>query len=258
MKYLSEFRYTARVALRGNWLTAAIVAFMASLLGGTAVSGAGINLEIDNPETDIFTRVDPRVWSAIQAALPLLLVISVVGAIVSLIVGGAVRLGHACYNLNLTDGYDASVGDLFSEFDRFADGFVMNLLLTVYTFLWSLLFVIPGIMKAYSYAMTPYILFEHPEYNPNYAITLSKEMMMGHRFRLFCLQVSFVGWSLLAAIPAVVAVVAFFYGINFLLPLILVSAVLEMFVIAYRETAIAAFYREISDTEYLMANEYFA
>ena len=98
----------------------------------------------------------------------------------------------------------------------------------MYTFLWSLLFIIPGIIATYSYAMTGYILAEHPELTASEAIERSKEMMSGNRFRLFCLQLSFIGWAILCA---------FTFGIGYL------------WLGPYREAATAAFYREISGTE---------
>lgn len=171
--------------------------------------------------------------------------------IVSLIIGGAGKLGYARYNLNLVDAKDARFWDLFSQFHRLGDGFVMNLLVGLFTMLWSLLFVIPGIIKSYSYAMTPYILYEHPEYSPNQAITESRKMMKGNKFRLFCLQLSFIGWELLCAVPTLIlfVIVALMQAFVFLLPLILVAMVGSLFVSAYMEAAQAAFYREVSGTE---------
>lgn len=177
------------------------------------------------------------------------LVFAVIEMILALIVGGAGKLGYARFNLNLVDGRKAQFEDLFSQFDRLGDGFIMNLLIGIYTFLWTLLLIIPGIIKGFSYAMTPYILSEHPEYNPNYAITLSREMMDGNKFRLFCLNLSFIGWSLPCAVPTIIAAVALMNGNFLFLSLILVSIAGNLFLNAYMEAAQAAFYREVSGTE---------
>jgi uncharacterized membrane protein len=72
------------------------------------------------------------------------------------------------------------------------------LLMYIFTFLWSLLFIIPGIVKMFSYAMTPYILEEHPELSANEAIDHSRAMMKGHKFDLFWLYLSFIGWGILS------------------------------------------------------------
>lgn len=71
------------------------------------------------------------------------------------------------------------------------------LLMAIFTALWSLLFIIPGIVKAYAYSMTPYILEENPELSANEAIDRSRFMMRGHKFDLFWLQLSFIGWFFL-------------------------------------------------------------
>ena len=68
----------------------------------------------------------------------------------------------------------------------------------LYTFLWSLLFIIPGIVKSYSYAMTPYILLDRPELSATDAIKESEKMMNGHKMELFILDLSFIGWILLS------------------------------------------------------------
>ena len=70
-------------------------------------------------------------------------------------------------------------------------------LMGLFTFLWMLLFIVPGIIKAYAYAMTPYILVDNPELGPNEARLKSIEMMRGHKGKLFGLELSFIGWFLL-------------------------------------------------------------
>lgn len=70
----------------------------------------------------------------------------------------------------------------------------------IYLFLWSLLFVIPGIIKGYSYSQVYYIANENPGMSVDDIITESREMMDGHKWELFILQVSFIGWGILAAL----------------------------------------------------------
>ena len=258
MKYAADFRTIAREALRGKWIVSVLTAFVASLIGAQIASGGGSSSSnsSDNNSIDLSQYFSPEVLNFFRIVLAALLVYAVINIIISLIIGGAGKLGYARYNLNLIDGKEARFEDLFSQFHRLGDGFVMNLLLAIYTFLWTLLFVIPGIIKSFSYAMTPYILYEHPEYNPNYAITLSREMMDGNKFRLFCLNLSFIGWELLCAVPAIFALVGVLYGNFILLPLLIVSFIGSLFVDAYMEAAQAAFYREVSGTE-AEANTYY-
>ena len=70
----------------------------------------------------------------------------------------------------------------------------------LFLFLWSLLFFIPAIIKAYSYRMVPYILADHPEMSGTEVITLSRQMMNGSKWRAFVLDLSFIGWHILSAL----------------------------------------------------------
>lgn len=79
----------------------------------------------------------------------------------------------------------------------------------MYIFLWSMLFVIPGIIKGYEYRMIPYILAEHPDIDPAQAFAVSKQMMDGNKWNAFVLDLSFIGWWLLSAITC--NILAIFY-----------------------------------------------
>ena len=93
-----------------------------------------------------------------------------------------------------------------SRFDRifwaFRSGRYLNVVKIMFwkeikIFLWSLLFVIPGIIKAYEYSMVPYILSENPNISCDRAFKLSKQMTKGEKFNIFLLQLSFIGWMIL-------------------------------------------------------------
>jgi uncharacterized membrane protein len=249
MKYASDFRKTARDALRGKWGVAVLTGFVASLIGATIGTGGGGSS--NNSSNDALNDlIPPEVLERILPALLLVLAILVIWCIVILVIGGAGKLGYAEFNLNLIDGNQAELSDLFSQFNRLGDGFCMNFLVGLYTFLWSLLFVIPGIVKAYSYAMTPYILSENPEISADYAITKSKNMMMGNRWRLFCLEISFIGWQLLYILPVLVSMPLILIGTaGFVLWGLLSFSIVfvsNLFLVPYQEAARAAFYREVS------------
>ena len=92
--------------------------------------------------------------------------------------------------------------NLFDSFKNLGPVFIANLLTMIFTFLWSLLFLIPGIVKSYSYAMTNYILIDNPNLGGNDAITESRKMMNGHKLDLFLLDLSFIGWFILSIFTA--------------------------------------------------------
>lgn len=131
------------------------------------------------------------------------------------------------FNRLYAEGDNNVTGNLFRDS---LDGYLRNVwgmfLMFIFVFLWSLLFLIPGIIKAYSYAMTPYILKDYPELSANQAINLSRKMMKGHKLDLFILQLSFIGWGILTLFTAGI-------GTLWLMP--------------YMMTAQAAFYQDIKN-----------
>lgn len=91
-----------------------------------------------------------------------------------------------------------SLETLFACFQQFWRFLSAVLLMGLFTALWTMLFIIPGIIAAYSYSQTIYIMLDHPEMSAMEAIAASKQMMRGHKAELFVLEFSFVGWALLA------------------------------------------------------------
>lgn len=123
--------------------------------------------------------------------------IPLVGYVASLLLGSAFSLAIYRIYLELADGLRPRVGDMFSQVQNFWPAFKVNFLVGLFTYLWSLLFLIPGIIKACSYSQAMYILAENPEMGALDAINQSKEMMEGHKMEYFLLELSFVGWFLL-------------------------------------------------------------
>ena len=134
------------------------------------------------------------------------------------------EVGVKRFFLNLTRG-EAEMGDIIAPFKNSLSRTVIILILrNIKIMLWSCLLIVPGIYKAYEYAMVPYILAEQPGIQTKHAFERSKKMMAGNKLNLFKLQISFLGWYILALIPA-------FAGLVFLAP--------------YTNTAYALFYDEI-------------
>lgn len=135
------------------------------------------------------------------AATGLLSLIPVVGSLAaSIIVTPAFTLSTIRIYMNLFGGKTPEVGDAFSGFDDFWSAFKVTFLVGLFTFLWSLLFVIPGIIKGISYSMSFYILAENKGKPALECINESKAMTEGHKMELFILSLSFIGWYMLTAI----------------------------------------------------------
>ena len=260
MKCAADFREIARNALRGKWPVAILTGFVASLIGaGIASSGGGGSSNSNDSSSGIIQDFQAtELWLQLRTFLIIATVILVIWVIVTIVISGAGKLGYAIFNLKLVDNRDAAFSDLFSQFDRLGAGFCMNFLMGLFTFLWSLLLVIPGIIKSFSYAMTPYILAEHPEMTATEAITESRRVMDGNKWRLFCLGFSFIGWSLLCAVPILIALIFIarativsgnYSTLLWLIPCSIPTFVGSLFLMPYQETAYAAFYRDVSGTE---------
>lgn len=192
MEY-STLRKRARENLRGKWGISVAAAFVAALFGALVSSSGGVVSFTQNLDEEL-------VYELPDTIIQMIALLASVGGVLgfaSFVIGGTVQLGYCKFLLNQHDGQPHSLSDLFSQFDRFGTGFAQAFLQGLYVFLWSLLFVIPGIVKSFSYAMTPFLLAEYPELTANQAITLSRKIMNGHKLDLFFLGLTFIGWSLL-------------------------------------------------------------
>lgn len=142
----------------------------------------------------------------------------------SLVLTGPLGCGLVLVYVNFARGYRADIQDLFAGFRYFVNSFVAGLLVGLFTFLWSLLLIVPGIIKAFSYSMTLYILNDNPEMSGKQAIDRSRQLMDGHKMDLFLLELSFIGWMLLCVVT---------FGIAL------------FYVAPYMQEAIAVFYKDL-------------
>jgi uncharacterized membrane protein len=206
MKTNQEYKNEALAALKGKWAPAVLCAVVYFLIAG----GVSLSTEV----------VDE------SSATGVLMTAGFAAMILSLLV--AYPLGVGYYNVHkdlLLGGDDKMTANTFRiGFTRWAHNVWGMFLMTVFILLWSILLFIPGIIKAFAYALTPYILVERPELSANEAIDLSKAMMKGHKFDLFWLGLSFIGWGVLTILTAGI-------GIFWLMP--------------YMYTAYAAFYQDV-------------
>ena len=228
-----DHRLRAREALKGNWPMAALITLIASVLGGVSGSnGIDINLNLFSESigsaADLTGSIGPEWVGALLGILGIFAVaatvIALVVAIVLFVIGSPISLGYHRHALNLLDRQESGVGTLFSQFHRLGDALTMNLFRAFLIFLGTLLLFVPGIILSYSYAMADFILLEDPNCSGSEALRRSRAMMRGHKWDLFMLRLSFIGWSLLAAFTG---------GIG------------NLFLTPYTTVATASFYREL-------------
>ena len=195
-----EYRQLAADTLQGKWGEVAIftLAYIA-IVGAASFSPKYIVLPVSDLLGNIITL----------ALLPM-------------------QWGYYVYFLAKTRQQKADIDYLFIGYKDFGRIFGTLFLQSIYTCLWTLLLIIPGIIKAFSYAMTPYVLRDEPELSYDAAITRSSQLMRGHKAELFFLYLSFIGWALLCLLTL---------GIGFLL------------LMPYVRTAEAHFYENLLKEE---------
>ncbi|KMQ00976.1 membrane protein [Bacillus cereus] len=117
------------------------------------------------------------------------------------VIQGIFNYGYFVFTLRLGKNEDAKVDDVFVGFrkNNLFRSMKLGVLQAIFLFLWSLLLIVPGIIKYFSYSMAYYILIENPDYTASEALRESKRIMKGHKFKLFVLWLSFIGWFLLTA-----------------------------------------------------------
>lgn len=134
----------------------------------------------------------------------ILIIMALLGTIVmvlyTIFVGNTMTVGGHGWMLRHWRGEEVTVGETFAAFRIYKPSVVTMLVRGIYIWLWSLLFIIPGIVKTYAYSMVPYIIYENPNLTANQAIKMSKKMTNGYKFDLFVLGLSFIGWQFLSAI----------------------------------------------------------
>ena len=225
----SDYRTRARQALTGKWGTAVLVGLVASVLGG-----ANVNYNFSSNSSDLSDNMEMvleqmpyEVVALFLAMVGIIGVFTLVYSVVSMILGSVVQLGYIRFNLNLIDGKEGKLGDLFTCFRQFLNALLLRIFMGLIIGLLSLLFIIPGVMAGCALAMAPYIMAEDPNCSAMQAISRSMEMTEGHKMELFLLRLSFIGWGLLSLLT---------FGIG------------NLFLTPYMNAADAAFYRNLQSS----------
>lgn len=203
----------ARNALTGSYWKSVLVGFLLMLCTATASSGTARGAEQAESGTDIeiFDQLSHNPYFGVIAAMiaAVALLAGIAGLALRILVMNPLEIGIRRYFME----------DLYApcELDRLTYGFKMNyanciitmLLRVVFTALWTLLLIIPGIIKSYEYRMIPYILAENPDLEWRDVFATSKRMMDGEKWNAFVLDLSFLGWVFLSLIT--LGLVGIFY-----------------------------------------------
>ena len=217
MKTNQELKNSALAALKGNWAPAVLGAIFFTF-ATCLITSPGYCSNMAAFGMPFFDSINPKVLKIFSNSSFLL----------NFFLLYPLSLGYSVAHKELLQNGDAAITRntvrlAFSDYVRNA---VSILLVYLYTILWTLLFIVPGIIKGLAYSLTPFIVKDNPQLSPNEAINLSMKMMKGHKFDLFYLYLSFIGWILLAMLTL---------GIGLL------------WVIPYMQTSMAAFYLDVKN-----------
>lgn len=120
------------------------------------------------------------------------------GSIISLLISGPFALGLSLFSLSISRNTGAKLEQLFEGFKEYVRVLSAYLLMVLFTILWALLLIVPGIIAGISYSQTFFILADDKTISPSDAIKKSKKMMYGFKWKYFCLGLRFIGWGLLS------------------------------------------------------------
>lgn len=244
MKTAKDFRQIARDNLRGHWGIAVVAGLLASLLG-VSDSNFSFNFNINSGSSSqydlnaMFAQLEnswPEIFQIFMAFINFVVVALLVLSVILFFLCSIISLGYRKFHLDLYDPEKTpSLGTIFRYFPHWKVAVLTRLRSTLIIFLWTLLFFIPGIIATYSYAMTDFILAENPGLTPKEAMARSKALMAGNRWRLFCLEFSFIGWAFLCL---------FTLGIG------------ALWLEPYVSASTTAFYRDLVDSQPAWGTEY--
>lgn len=186
----STVRAMAREALKGKWLTV-VLAFMIYNVMTVAIPSL---LSVLLPQATIS-------YDAYELAFGVPLSLSAVETLYSLILAGPFSMGLAIYMLRFLRERKANLSALFEGFEFLLKAFALQFMIDLFISLWTMLFIIPGIIAGFRYSQAFFILADDPKKGVMQCIRESKELMYGNKGQLFVLQLTFIGWMILAQIP---------------------------------------------------------
>ena len=195
------------MAFKKKYVSVVVVALLMGIFG--TVSGESSAIRVSE-NSDIYSGNLFNVGMITELLAGIATVVILIVLVAKVFVGNLLKMGgYRFFILNQTA--QPGIGTLL---DGFRSGHYVNIVLTMFlrdlfTALWSLLLVVPGIVKHYEYLMVPYIIAENPAMDYKEAFQISKQMMDGEKMEAFIMDLSFLGWYLLSAVTC--GLLAIFY-----------------------------------------------
>ena len=197
----AELKAQGKAAFKANYWKCVLAAFLLALFTGASAgaSGRGGNSQqqAEQLQQQLNAMPDGDKLAVAMIVLGVVATAVAVSILIKIFLTNPLKVGCYDFFIRNTENPPAELNNIGKGFRDYWHTFVTLFLTDLYLVLWTLLLFIPGIIKAYSYRMVPYILAEHPELSASEIITRSREMMDGQKWRAFVLDLSFLGWFLL-------------------------------------------------------------
>ena len=197
-----EIKEIGKTAFKANYWKSVIAAFLLSILGGGVYAGSRSQTsDMETSSESLQQSVQSVPPGVIALASGVVIIILLIALVLKIFFFNPLKVGcYAFFRKNVTDPAETKLDMILSGFSQYKRTFLTLFLSDLYVFLWCLLLIIPGLMRAYSYRLVPYILADDPELSPKEVLQKSKQMMYGQRWNAFVLDLSFLGWEILGAL----------------------------------------------------------
>ena len=200
---ISDLKAQGKAAMKANYKNSVIAGIIMALFSVGTASGTRSTLTPEQQQelTDSTSGLSSEQLAIIAAAvIGAALFVFAISLVLRIFVFNPLNVGcFRFFRLNVEDN-TTSLGVIKEGFSDYGRVFITLFLRDLFLTLWCMLFVIPGIVKAYSYRMVPYILKDNPELSATEVITKSRQMMNGNKWNAFVLDLSFIGWWCLTAL----------------------------------------------------------
>ncbi|MBE6028870.1 MAG: DUF975 family protein [Clostridiales bacterium] len=211
-----ELKLRGKERFKANYWRSVLSAFLISILaGGSGIASSFSTSSDEEPVDDTTTQELQNITNTVESMpaedqavagmifagiLVAIFVIFIIGFILKIFVFNPLQVGCYGFFRENAKNQNPDLGILKTGFTKYGHTFITLFLRDLFQILWTLLFIVPGVIKAYSYRMVPFILRDHPELSATQVITASRKLMNGHKWNTFVFDLSYIGWYLLGCI----------------------------------------------------------
>ena len=199
---IAELKSRGKQAFRANYWQSVAVSFVMAIFAGGTASAASNRVQSTTSEVTVEgAGVSPEQAAFLAAVvLGVIFTVGIVGSIVHALLANPIEVGGRRFFEKNANDPTTQFNTVFEGFQDYGRVLVTMLIRDVFILLWTLLLIIPGAMKAYSYRLVPYLVKDRPELSPMEVLAESEALMRGNRWQAFVMDLSFLGWLLLGVV----------------------------------------------------------